>query len=98
MELKDIFEKLSSANSPVSGTFHHDGRTKVIFIGFRKDMVLKKHVSKVSAKLLVLEGEVVYIQDGIKTTLKKYEQKEIVAEIFHEVYANQDSLCLLVQG
>jgi len=61
-------------------------------------MTLDQHKTHLPARLLVLSGDVTYIQAGTQTRLKQYDFIDIPINIIHEVYANTDSLCMLTQG
>ena len=94
----EIQEKLKTASKPVARLYYKSGDVKQIFIGFNQGMNLDQHKTHLPARLLVLSGDVTYIQAGAQTRLKQYEFKDIPINIIHEVYANADSLCMLTQG
>ena len=64
-----------------------------------KGEVIKEHKSPVPAMLLVLEGAVVYKQlvDGLEQLLNAKEYTEIPADVIHQVTAESDAYCMLVQ-
>ena len=64
-----------------------------------KSEVIKEHKSPVPAMLLVLEGTVVYVQleDGVERRLNTSEFTEIPPDTFHQVTAEKDAICILVQ-
>ena len=68
-------------------------------IRLRKGEVIKEHKSPVPAMLLVLEGVVVYKQlvDGAEHRLGASEYTEIPPEVIHQVTAEVDAYCILVQ-
>jgi len=47
---------------------------------------------------MVITGKVTYVQASEKTILNQYEYKDIPVDIIHEVHADEDSLCMLIQG
>lgn len=98
MIIQEIQEKLMSAAKPVARLYYKSGDVKTIFIGFKKDMVLDQHKTHQPARLMVITGKVRYVQAGETTPLNKYEYKDIPVDIMHEVHADEDSLCILVQG
>jgi quercetin dioxygenase-like cupin family protein len=60
-------------------------------------MTLAKHKTQVPARLVVLEGEVKYMQDNEINSLQKYDSQDIPPEVMHEVFAEKDSLCMLIK-
>ncbi len=64
-----------------------------------KGEVIKEHKSPVPAMLLVLEGVVVYKQlvDGLEYQLSASEYTEIPPDTTHQVTAEMDAYCILVQ-
>lgn len=64
-----------------------------------KDEVIKEHKSPVPAMLLVLEGLVVYkeLVDGVEHRLAATEYTEIPPDIMHQVTAETDAYCILIQ-
>ena len=98
MIINEIQEKLETAIKPVARLYYKAGEYKTMFIGFKKGMTLEQHKTQVPARLMVITGMVTYIEEGDKTTLKMYEYQDIPVNIIHEVHAEEDSLCMLVQG
>lgn len=96
--IHEIMEKLKVANKPVAKPYFKNDHTTVIFIGFNEGMTLETHKTNIPAKLLVLTGKVVYKQGGEESILNQYETKVIPVDILHEVYAVEDSLCILIKG
>ena len=74
-----------------------NGRLTAIHL--RKGEVIKEHKSPVPAMLLVLEGVVVYKQlvDGLEHRLNASEYTEIPPDTTHQVTAETDAYCILVQ-
>jgi tellurite resistance-related uncharacterized protein len=52
----------------------------------------------VPAKLLVLEGEVVYTQGESRLMLGLLQDTAIPPGVLHSVECTQDAICLVVQG
>ena len=96
--IREIQEKLKTSLKPVARLYYKSGDVKQIFIGFNRGVTLDQHKTHLPARLLVLSGDVTYIQAGTQTRLKQYEYIDIPINIIHEVYANSDSLCILTQG
>ena len=98
MILKEIIASLKNAEHPVAKALHKGDHFKVLAMGFKKGMVLKEHKAHLPTKLFVLNGQVIYKENEISTTLSTYEEIEIPINILHSVEAVEDSLCLLTQG
>jgi hypothetical protein len=98
MVIQEIQDKLMSASKPVARLYYKSGDVKTVFIGFKKDMILDQHKTHLPARLMVITGKVTYVQASEKTILNQYEYKDIPVDIMHEVHADEDSLCMLIQG
>jgi quercetin dioxygenase-like cupin family protein len=96
--IQEIQEKLESSTKPVARLYHQTESSKTMFIGFKSGMTLEQHKTDIPAKLMVLTGKVIYRQGEDSTTLQTYETKEIPVDTLHEVYAEEDSLCMLTKG
>ncbi|WP_417363242.1 hypothetical protein [Galbibacter sp.] len=98
MVIKEVKDKLKTSKGPVALALHQGTGFKILVMGFNKNMVLKEHKAYLKSKLTVLEGAVVYQEQGREVTLKQYEEVDIPVEVPHWVVALEDSLCLLTQG
>ena len=98
MTIKQILKDLESAKRPVAKVLQSGTNFKVIAIGFTKNMVLEDHKTDIPAKLIVLEGKVVYKEGEKVVMLSQYEETPIPAGIIHSVTALEDSLCLVIKG
>lgn len=98
MPIAIIKDLLATATKPVARLYFKNDSFKIIFIGFNTGMILAQHTAPTHSKLLVLEGKVVYIQEGIHTTLEQFQSIDIQPHIVHEVQALENSLCMLTQG
>lgn len=98
MILKEIESELKSAEGPVAKILRKGENFNVLAIGFRKNMLLKKHKSNVPARIVVIKGEVVYNDKNGATKLGLYEEFEIPVEEMHWVESLQDSLMLVIKG
>ncbi|MFZ1524873.1 MAG: hypothetical protein WAT22_08665 [Saprospiraceae bacterium] len=98
MVIQEIQDKLMTASKPVARLYYKSGDVKTIFIGFKENMILDQHKTHLPARLMVITGKVTYLQAGEKTILNQYEYKDIPVDIIHEVHADEDSLCMLIQG
>ena len=98
MVIKEILQQLETAVHPVAKALHKGGQFKVLAIGFKKGMILKEHQAHLPSKLFVLNGEVIYKEGEVSTTLSTYDEIVIPVQVLHSVEAISDSLCLLTQG
>src|SRR5690606_19741376 len=98
MTIRNVISEIESANHPVAKVLYKGEYFKVITIGFKKSMLLKEHKTALPAKLTVLKGKVIYREGEVATFLSQYEEKIIQPEVLHSVEAEEDSLCLLIQG
>ena len=98
MILLQILEELETAKHPVAKALHKGDNFKVLAIGFKKGMILKEHVAHLPSRLFVLNGQIIYREKNVSTTLSAYEEIEIPVNVLHSVEAVDDSLCLLTQG
>lgn len=98
MVIAEIIEKLKTSTHPVARIFHKGHDSRVLIIGFNKGMTLSEHKAHLPSKLLVISGSVNYIQGKSITKLGQYQETEIPIDIIHEVYANEDSICILTQA
>lgn len=96
--IQEIQEKLMSSTKPVARLYYKSEPSKTKFIGFNNGMTLDQHKTNLPARLMVLTGKVTYKQGDDTTVLHQYEFKDIPADILHEVYADEDSLCMLIKG
>lgn len=96
--IKELKEKLLTANNPVAKALHAGNGFKTLVLGFNKGMILKEHQAHVKSKLTVLEGEVSYKEAERTVELQQYDEIDIPVEVIHAVEAKEDSLCLLTQG
>lgn len=98
MIIKEILRQLETAVHPVAKALHIGDHFKVLTIGFKKGMILKEHQAHLPSKLFVLNGEVIYKEGDVTTTLSAYDEMAIPVQVLHSVEALADSLCLLTQG
>ncbi|HCR49732.1 MAG TPA: hypothetical protein DIW24_08885 [Bacteroidetes bacterium] len=98
MTLKHLKAALATATQPLLVPLAKTDQTKVIAIGFKKGMVLRKHKTAIPAKLYVLEGQVQYEAESGHMVLSEYEETPIRADEYHQVTAQEEALCLLIIG
>lgn len=96
MTINDVINNLQKSKSPVARVLYKTTHAKALVIGFKKDMELKEHKTATGGKLTVLEGSVIYRQEGIEKELGKFSEVDIPENIMHTVIAKEDSLCLLL--
>jgi quercetin dioxygenase-like cupin family protein len=93
--IHDILTKLETAENPVAQVIQKNDCGKTMVIAFKKGMVLKEHKTDISARLIVIKGEVIFKINGTEEVLKLYDEKIIPINELHSVVANEESLCLL---
>jgi quercetin dioxygenase-like cupin family protein len=93
-----VIEQLETSTHPVAKPLRVGVGFKVIVIGFKSGMILKEHKTALPAKLVVLNGVVIYIEGDKRVVLHQYEEVEIPADVTHAVECVADALCLLIQG
>ncbi|MBL7976922.1 MAG: hypothetical protein JNN12_01180 [Bacteroidetes Order II. Incertae sedis bacterium] len=98
MTLRYLKTALATATQPLLVPLAKTDQNKVIAIGFKKGMVLRKHKTAIPAKLYVLEGQVQYEAESGGMVLSQYEETPIPAGEYHEVTAQEETLCLLIIG
>jgi quercetin dioxygenase-like cupin family protein len=96
--ITEINKKLATTDKPVARIFYKSGEHKIMLMGFLKGMILEQHKTSVPARLLVMSGLVTYKQGNEPTTLQQYDFFDIPVDVLHEVHAEEDSLCMLIQG
>lgn len=98
MTIKQIFNDLDSAKRPIAKILQSGSNFKVIAIGFTKNMILDDHKTDIPAKLVVLEGKVIYKEGEKIVMLSQYEETPIPVNVIHSVTALENSLCLVIKG
>ncbi|GLU54373.1 hypothetical protein [Dyadobacter frigoris] len=96
--IKNVLNLLETATIPVVKIIQSNENFKAILIALKKGMVLKEHKTTFPTRLLVMEGSVVYKTDITGIFLHKHDDLEIPVHLLHSLEANEDSLCLLIQG
>lgn len=98
MIIKNLLNQLEKADMPVAKIIQSNENYKAILIGLKKGMIWKEHKTTVPTRLLVMEGSVVYKTDIEGISLQKHDDLEIPIHVLHALEANEDSLCILIQG
>ena len=103
MDMKALLNKLAQSDLTQSDkaitTILQKGKHfKVLAVAFKAGMVFPKHQTKLPAKLIVLEGSVLYEEENKSTQLNQYDEYLIPVEVPHWVTAHQRSLCLIIIG
>ncbi|MBK9736345.1 MAG: hypothetical protein IPO92_15860 [Saprospiraceae bacterium] len=98
MVIKEILEKLKTTEKPVARIFHKGTDSKILFIGFKKGMRLDHHKTQLPSILLVISGQVNFIDTEQNKVLNQYDECNIPVNVMHEVIALEDSICMLTQG
>ena len=89
----------SEKTGPVLRPLFKAENSRLTAIHLLKDYVIHEHKSPVPAMLLVLEGTVLYEQpgDGISHRLEALGYTNIPPETIHQVSAETDAYCVLIQ-
>lgn len=97
MTLSELLK--SDQAGPVFRPLFRAQNGRLTAIRLRRGEVIKEHKSPVPAMLLVLEGTVVYNQlaDGSEHRLGSLEYLEIPPDATHQVTAETDAYCILIQ-
>ena len=96
--MKELLDKLEQADKVVTTILQKGENFKVLALAFREGMVFPKHQTKLAAKLIVLEGNVLYEEENKAIELKQYDEYAIPINVPHWVTARQRSLCLVIMG
>ncbi|MGY0039397.1 hypothetical protein [Pedobacter sp. NJ-S-72] len=95
--IKEALDQLEQTGiGPVIKVLEKKEHFKIIVLAFQSGMELKAHKTAVPARLLILEGQVTYLEEGRSVTLTKFDDHQIPINIQHSVMALEDSLCLLI--
>ena len=97
MKLSELL--VSDKAGPVFRPLFKAQNGRLTAIHLLKGEVIKEHKSPVPAMLLVVKGVVVYKQlvDGVEHRLDASEYTEIPPDTTHQVTAESDAYCILVQ-
>ncbi|TXF84370.1 hypothetical protein FUA23_21160 [Neolewinella aurantiaca] len=96
--IEEVMLKLKSASGPVTKNLYSSNGFQVIVLGLNAGELFPDHVTKVPAKLTVLEGSVVYQDADTSVPLFCYDEIDIPVDKVHSVLANRRSICLLIRG
>jgi quercetin dioxygenase-like cupin family protein len=98
MIIKNVKWQLEDATRPISKLIKGGDTFKSMAIGLTKGVTWKDHKAVLPTKLLVIEGKVMYRQEGTEVVLKKYDDMDIPVNLIHSLEALRDSICVLIQG
>lgn len=98
MIVKEVKLGLKDATAPIIKVLQKSEYIKVIVLGFKKGMGLKKHQTNVATKLVVIEGIINYTEGGVSVIIDSFEDRDIPVNAPHAVEALEDSICFLIQG
>lgn len=96
--IKEIQLKLVGASNPVMQKLHSNQDFNTLLLGFNKGSLLKNHTAKWPSKLTILSGNVVYRTADKEIKLTQFDTLDIPTHEEHNVYAEEDALCLLTQS
>lgn len=98
MIIKNIIAQVETSNRPVAKILKHSGNSKAIAIGLKKGMIWPDHKTSVPTMLIVADGLVTYREGNKAVVLEKYDNFDVPVDITHALEAQEDSLCILLQG
>lgn len=98
MIIQEVLAQLENAVNPIVKILQRGDQFKVIVMGFKKGMVLKEHQTPIPAKLVVIDGSVLYRQGEGSVTLNRFDEQKIPVAVIHSVEALENSICILIQG
>ena len=98
MIVKEVKSGLKDATAPIIKVLQKSEHIKVIVLGFKKGMGLKKHQTNVATKLVVIEGSINYTEGVASVIIDSFEDMDIPVNAPHAVEALEDSICFLIQG
>ncbi|WP_394772034.1 hypothetical protein [Mucilaginibacter sp.] len=98
MIVKEVKSGLKDATAPIIKVLQKSEHIKVIVLGFKKGMGLKKHQTNVATKLVVIVGSINYTEGGASVIIDSFEDMDIPVNAPHAVEALEDSICFLIQG
>jgi len=98
MIIKNVLSQLETAAAPVAKIIQSSEYFKTFVIGLKKGMIWKEHKTAVQTRLLVVEGDVRYVENEKSVVLHKHDDMQIPVNILHSLEAGEDSLCFLIQG
>lgn len=98
MIIKEVLSQLESSAIPVVRVLKTYASGKALVLGFKKGMILTEHKTAIAAKLVVMDGAVIYKQEGKSIELSKFSDLDIPVNVLHAVEAQEDSVCMLILG
>ncbi|MFD2146124.1 hypothetical protein [Mucilaginibacter antarcticus] len=98
MILRAIKEELAACDKPVAKIIKSGSNYNLLAVGLKKGVTWQDHKTAMPTKLIVIEGSVIYQENGGKVPLMIYDEFEIPVNIIHSLEAAEDSLCMLIRG
>jgi quercetin dioxygenase-like cupin family protein len=98
MIIKNILAQLKEATRPISKIIKAGDSFKSMAIGLKKGIIWRDHKAVMPTKLMVAEGKVIYRQGESNIELGKFDDLDIPIDIVHSLEAEEDSICILIQG
>ncbi len=94
MNLEDI---LNEVDKPITKKTIFKENGSVSILKLKGNAKLAKHESKTNALLILLHGKATYIEEDRNIYLSKaYDVVNITANVLHEVFAEEETLLLLI--
>ncbi|RYU92177.1 hypothetical protein EWM62_01715 [Mucilaginibacter terrigena] len=98
MIIKDILDQLTLSDRPVARVIRSSPQFKTLIIALKAGMVWPNHKATLPTILIVTEGSVVYKKGDRQVQLNKHDDYQIPVDIIHSLKAEEDSICILIQG
>ncbi|NJC26970.1 cupin domain-containing protein [Neolewinella antarctica] len=96
--ISSVMLRMKTARGLVTEIMHKTDHSKVIVIGLNADVMMRDHVSRVPAKLLVLSGSVMYRDADKSVPLFQYDELTIPIDVLHSLRGIRRGVCLLLMG
>lgn len=98
MVIRSVLAELETASGPVGKMLRKGDDFHVLVIGFKEGMILPQHTTALPARLVVIQGEVIYNSPRGASALDLYDEYEIPVDEKHWVEARKDSIIMVIKG
>ena len=98
MAEKLMEEATAATSGRASLTLAHGDEMTVVLVVLKAGTTLEEHTAPAAATVITLSGNIIFTTSAEKSTLEQGEAVTFTADILHAVYANEDSVFLIVIG
>ena len=98
MAEKLMEEAHSATSGRASLTLAHGDEMTLVLVALKAETTLEDHSAPAAATVITLSGNIIFTTSGEKVTLEQGEAIAFTADVFHAVYASEDSAFLIVIG